>query len=173
MRVALTLIFTLFISSIFSINAGDKSSAKSDKIYTMAWEEVGCLTSSIVQKCKKQPIEWKGILIVSRGGIVPGGILAEKLGIKNIRIICLESYNKKIRGTIKEIHIPNDITENGKGWLVVDDLADSGATFKYIQGLFPSAFYVALVAKPAGQKFINFFARKFTQDTWVVFPWEI
>ncbi len=165
MKVLLVLLLSLIVNVCNALE-------KENEVYNIEWSEVDTLTSSLAESCKSQPNKWKGILIISRGGLVSGGILAQKLNIKNIKVICLTSYNDdNKKGDFKVISMPSDIAENGKDWIVVDDLADSGNTLKYIKGLYPEAFYVTLLTKPQG-KGLSVYAKEFPQDTWIVFPWE-
>ena len=114
----------------------------------------------------------KGILIITRGGLIPGGMLASLSHIKNIRVVVLESYEKMKRGALRLIHKPN-IPNKGAGWLVIDDIVDTGATTKFVQKLFPKAHYLSLVVKPQGEHLVHDYSYKVSQDTWVVFPWEV
>lgn len=154
----------------FSLEAPN-SKASSEKYY-MTWAEAKNLAQIIADHCKTLP-KFRGILAISRGGLPLAAILGQKLGIKNIRVICLESYSEeKELGSMKEIYAPKDITDNGEGWLVVDDIADSGSTLQYTRTLYPKAYYVTLVSKPIGKPHANFSAKDFPQSTWIVFPWE-
>lgn len=164
MRVVLVL-FLGFLVTACSIPTKEK------EIHNIEWSEVDKLTSSLADTCKNQPNPWKGILIISRGGLVPGGILAQKLGIKNVRVICLASYKDKTRGELQVLHRPDDIEAKGKDWIIIDDLADSGATLRYVKGFYPDAYYVTLITKPQGRG-LSTSATEYPQDTWIAFPWE-
>lgn len=37
--------------------------------------------------------QWKGIIAVSRGGLVPGALLARELGIRHVDTVCISSYD--------------------------------------------------------------------------------
>ena len=164
MRVVLVLFLSLLVNACTTLT-------NEKEIHNIEWSEIDTLTSSLAEICKKQSIEWKGILIISRGGLVPGGILAQKLGLKNIRVICLASYKGKTRGDLQVLHRPDDIEKNGKDWIVIDDLADSGATLRYVKGFYPNAYYVTLITKPQGRG-LSTSVTETPQDTWISFPWE-
>lgn len=179
MKVAFTFILALVISSISVVNsasltpAGESSSAQpSPTKHYMSWDEAKNLAQVVADHCGTLP-KFKGILAISRGGLAPAGVLGQKLGIKNVRVICLESYSEKREsGNMREIYVPNDITDGGEEWLVVDDIADKGTTLKHVRTLYPKAHYVTLVAKPIGKPYADFSAKEFLQETWIVFPWE-
>ncbi|MGL5536593.1 MAG: xanthine phosphoribosyltransferase, partial [Aeromonas veronii] len=37
--------------------------------------------------------QWKGIIAVSRGGLVPAALMARELGIRNVETLCISSYD--------------------------------------------------------------------------------
>ncbi|MGL4627362.1 MAG: xanthine phosphoribosyltransferase, partial [Plesiomonas shigelloides] len=37
--------------------------------------------------------QWKGIIAVSRGGLVPAALLARELGIRHVDTVCISSYD--------------------------------------------------------------------------------
>ncbi|MDB5392852.1 MAG: xanthine-guanine phosphoribosyltransferase, partial [Rhodospirillales bacterium] len=58
------------------------------------------------------------------------------------------------------------------GWLVIDDLVDTGATMRIVRTMLPRAYVGVLYAKPTGRPFADTFVREFPQDSWIDFPWE-
>ena len=112
----------------------------------------------------------KKIICVTRGGLIPAGILARELEIRWIDTICVAGYDEEERGTKASLlKVPET---DGEGVLVVDDLVDSGRTGRIIRDLMPKAYFVTLYAKPMGQKVVDEFVLPVEQDTWVLFPWE-
>ena len=139
----------------------------------LEWADVHKMCDKITDLCKEKKKKWKGILTVTRGGLLPSTFLAERLGIKNIRTICLSSYTPEMtRGPIRELYRPADIDNGGEGWIVVDDLVDSGETLKYVRQIYPKAFYLTLMAKPQGKPQVDAYATECPQETFIVFPWE-
>ena len=110
-----------------------------------------------------------GIVAVTRGGLVPAALLAQDLDIRVIETVCVASYDERLRGTVEILKgLPGD----GEGWLVVDDLADSGATARAVRALLPKAHLAALYAKPDGLADLDTFVRTIAQSVWIEFPWE-
>ncbi|MCD6074256.1 MAG: hypothetical protein K0Q70_1139, partial [Rhodospirillales bacterium] len=60
----------------------------------------------------------------------------------------------------------------GKGWLVVDDLVDTGVTMRATRELLPEAHVAAIYAKPKGMPFVDSFVHEVPQSTWIHFPWD-
>jgi xanthine phosphoribosyltransferase len=65
----------------------------------------------------------------------------------------------------------NDST-GGEGWLLVDDLVDTGATARVVRELVPNAHLATVYAKPAGRPLVDTFVTEVSQDTWILFPWD-
>ncbi len=116
--------------------------------------------------------KWEGLIAITRGGLVPAAIVARELGIRKIDTISIVSYNeddKQIEPLVlKSCHLE----EQGKGWLVIDDLVDTGATAKIVRDMLPQAHIAAIYAKPCGKDHVDSFMTEVSQDTWIVFPWE-
>lgn len=114
-----------------------------------------------------------GIVAIARGGLVPGAILAQRFKIRHIETVCLASYddvslNRSDLVTLKPLSLPKD----GQGWIVVDDLVDTGKTFELVRNMLPKAHFACIYAKPVGEHAVDTFARPVAQDTWITFPWE-
>jgi xanthine phosphoribosyltransferase len=61
---------------------------------------------------------------------------------------------------------------DGNGFLIVDDLVDSGATARLVRDALPKALFGCLYAKPEGQAVADLFIAEVPQDTWILFPWD-
>ena len=65
------------------------------------------------------------------------------------------------------------IAEDGKDWLIIDDLVDTGETIKTIRLKLPNAHYATVYAKPSGREQVDTFITEVSQDTWIYFPWDM
>ena len=52
-----------------------------------------------------------------------------------------------------------------EGLLVVDDLADTGATVKLVRAVLPKAHVATVYAKPLGRPFVDSYITEVSQDT--------
>ena len=117
---------------------------------------------------------WKGIIAVTRGGLVPASIVARELNIKLIDTYCISSYAHQDQGKAKILKAPEEALKvQGEGWLVIDDLVDSGATFKIIRENLPKAHLAAVYAKPSGEPTTDTYAIPVAQERWIYFPWDM
>lgn len=139
----------------------------------ITWRESDLLLSELAKKVTlNTPLGgWKGIIAVSRGGLVPAGILAYKLDIKLVAVVGAESYEGKEQNVLKIIRNPHLNKESGH-YLLVDDLVDTGGTIKGLRPILPSHTVAVLFAKPKGEEYADVYAEKAEQDQWITFPWE-
>lgn len=115
---------------------------------------------------------WTGIVAISRGGLVPAALIARVLDIRLIETICIASYNGQVKGPLDVLKPAPPSVGEGRGWLLVDDVADSGATAEMARHMLPFAHYATLYVKPAGKPFVDSYIREVGQDVWIDFPWD-
>ena len=114
--------------------------------------------------------QWKGIIAVSRGGLVPGALLARELGIRHVDTVCISSYD---HANQRDLQVLKKVDGDGEGFLVVDDLVDSGNTARVIRELYPKAKLITIFAKPKGEALVDDFEVSIPQDTWIEQPWDM
>ncbi len=113
---------------------------------------------------------WEGIVAIARGGLVPAHIVARELDIRLIDTVCVASYDRE---TQREPHILKAKRGGGAGWLIIDDLVDTGQTGRIVRDMLPDAHFATVYAKPAGRKVVDTFITEVSQDTWILFPWDV
>ncbi len=142
---------------------------KQNKEFFVSWEEFHRATKELAQR--QLPVDqWKGIIAVSRGGLVPAGILARELGIRYIDTVCISSYDHTNQ---RNLTVLKGADTDGEGFLVVDDLVDTGNTAVKIREMFPKAKFVTVYAKPQGKPLVDEYVADVEQDTWIQFPWDM
>ena len=115
--------------------------------------------------------EWKGIIAVARGGLVPAALVARELDIHLVDTVCVTSYSAgKTQG---EVQVLKGIEGDGEGFVLIDDLVDTGRTAQVVRQLVPKAHFACLYAKPAGRPIVDTFVKEFRQEKWIHFPWDI
>jgi xanthine phosphoribosyltransferase len=112
---------------------------------------------------------WKGIVAVTRGGLVPAAVIARELGIHHIDTVCITSYDWQNQG---EPRILKPVEGSGKDLLIIDDLVDTGSTAKIVRKMLPEAYFATVYAKPAGKPLVDAYVTEVSQDTWILFPWD-
>ena len=120
---------------------------------------------------------FKGIIAIARGGMIPAALVSRELEIRIIDTICAASYAKSAeegaQNARSEVKILKGVDHDGEGYLLIDDLVDTGATARVIRNLLPKAYFVTLYAKPMGREVVDLCVKQFSQDKWIYFPWDI
>ena len=117
--------------------------------------------------------QWKGIIAVSRGGLFPAAVLARELGIRHIETVCIASYHDhNNQGELQVLHAAQ-VPNGGEGFIVVDDLVDTGNTAREIRQMYPNAKFVTVFAKPAGAELVDDYVIDIPQNTWIEQPWDL
>ncbi|MBL13434.1 MAG: Xanthine phosphoribosyltransferase [Alphaproteobacteria bacterium MarineAlpha3_Bin7] len=136
------------------------------------WAEVHRDAKELVRKLVGSG-EWNGIIAVTRGGLVPAAIIAREMGIRHIDTLCIATYDEQYIGDVNVIKKPADaVRDKGKGWLMIDDLVDTGMTMKTAREFLPNCHVATVYAKPEGLKFVDTYVHQVPQNHWVFFPWD-
>lgn len=148
----------------------------SQKFFSVSWDMFHRDSRALVWKLAELPQSkaksWKGLVAVTRGGLVPAAIVARELEIRLIETVCITSYDDKQPGNLTVLKGLEALGE-GADWLIVDDLVDSGRTAETIREMVPKAHMATVYAKPKGRLLSDTFVTEVSQDTWILFPWDM
>ena len=124
---------------------------------------------------RSPPGRFSDMVAITRGGLVPAAIVARELDMRVIETSCVASYaQENIQGEMKILKsVLPETARDGEGLLVVDDLADTGATVKIAHAILPKAHVATVYAKPLGRPFVDTFITEVSQGTWIYFPWDL
>jgi xanthine phosphoribosyltransferase len=137
---------------------------------TVGWEQLHRDARSLAATLMARgPIA--GLVAISRGGLIPAAIVARELECRVVESVCVASYDDERQGEAQLLK-PPAAAGDGAGWVIVDDLVDSGATARLVRSLLPRAHFACLYAKPAGRSVADTWVVEVPQDTWVLFPWD-
>jgi len=145
---------------------------QSQKYFPVSWEEMHRNAKALAWRLVDRG-PWTGIIAITRGGLVPAGIIARELNVRTIETISVSTYDHM---EIRQARILKGLTTDvgeGEGWLLIDDLVDTGRTAEVVRKLVPKAHFATIYAKPAGRPLVDTFITEVSQDTWIHFPWDI
>jgi xanthine phosphoribosyltransferase len=142
----------------------------SRKFYTVTWDQLHRDGKALAWKLLALG-PWHGIVAITRGGLIPAAIVARELDCRQIETVSIVTYEEMDRGE-PQVTKPPAAAGTGAGWLIVDDLVDTGATAKVVRALLPGAHFATVYAKPAGQPMVDTYVTEVSQDTWILFPWD-
>ncbi|MCW9036063.1 MAG: xanthine phosphoribosyltransferase [Alphaproteobacteria bacterium] len=148
------------------------------KALSVTWQEVHRDTRELARRLMKLG-PWHGMIAITRGGLVPAAILARELNIRLIDTLCVSSYTSTDGAetgqgelsVLKPVIAASEDNE-GEGWLVIDDLVDTGATAKKAREMLPKAHIATIYAKPKGRPLADTVIGEVPQDVWIYFPWD-
>lgn len=141
------------------------------KNFPVSWEELHRNSKALAWRLlEKGP--FKGVVAVTRGGLVPAAIVARELQIRVIETACLASYHDHDKGEVEILKAPMHAGD-GDGWLIIDDLVDTGETGKALRQIMPKGHFATVYAKPLGRPVVDTYITEVSQDTWIFFPWDM
>ncbi len=140
--------------------------------HSVTWVEVHRDTKQLARMLLEHS-PFVGIVALTRGGLVPAAIIARELRIFFVDTLCVSSYDEQILEETNVLKIPDKAVACGrKGWLLVDDLVDTGTTAKVARQYLPDAHFATVYAKPMGRACVDTCVHEVTQETWIYFPWD-
>lgn len=145
----------------------DTSTPRKD--FPVTWEELHRNAKALAWRLLDRS-PWKGLVAITRGGLVPAAIIARELDIRLIDTVCISTYDHQ---TMREAKVLKGFQGDGEGRLIVDDLVDTGKTATIVREMMPKAYFATIYAKPAGRLLVDTFITEVSQDTWIHFPWDI
>ncbi|HYF07947.1 MAG TPA: xanthine phosphoribosyltransferase [Acetobacteraceae bacterium] len=140
------------------------------KYYTVAWDQLHRDSKALAWRLLERG-PWRGIVAITRGGLIPAAVVARELECRIIETISIVTYDEEVRGAPRVVK-PPAAAGDGEGWLILDDLVDTGTTAKVVRALMPRAHFATVYAKPAGKPLVDTFVTEVSQDTWILFPWD-
>jgi len=138
------------------------------KTFPISWEQLHRDSKALAWRLLDMKT-WKGIVTITRGGLVPASIIARELEIRLVDTVCISSYDYRDQG---ESNILKSVDIDDDDWLLVDDLVDTGQTARIVRDMLPKAHFATVYAKPEGRPLVDTFITEVSQDTWILFPWD-
>jgi len=148
----------------------------------VTWDEVGRLIDHLIVQFE---YDFEAMVMITRGGIIPGGMLAEAMGITHILTAAVdfpaqfESESDKLLYWPQFIQFPEDEMLVGRRVLVVDDVWGSGRTITAVKNRVSAGggmpYTCVLYFNPDrnlfGTSSPDYFAA--STDAHIVYPWEV
>lgn len=139
------------------------------QVVAITWSQLHHDAKALARELMEQG-PFSKIIAVTRGGLIPAGIIARELGIRLVDTVCIASYQERLQA--KGIDILKPIQGGDPSWLIIDDLVDTGRTARAVRAMLPKGRFAALYAKPDGTPLVDNYVQEFAQDTWILFPWD-
>jgi hypoxanthine phosphoribosyltransferase len=148
----------------------------------LSWEDVDKLIDHLIPQFET---EFEGMVMITRGGIIPGGMLTEALDLTHVLTAAVDFPAEVERGESKLyawpqfIQFPSDEMLEGRRIIVVDDVWGSGRTITAVRNRVSAAggfpYTCVLHFNPYRNLFgtarPDYYAA--VTDARIVYPWEI
>ncbi len=138
--------------------------------YVVSWDQLHRDSKALAWRLNAMG-KFDGIVAITRGGLIPAAIVARELECRLIETVSIVTYNEEERGEPR-VTKPPTAAGDGTGFLIIDDLVDTGTTARQVRALLPRAHFATVYAKPAGKDLVDTFITEVSQDTWILFPWD-
>jgi xanthine phosphoribosyltransferase len=142
------------------------------RYYTVTWDQLHRDAKALAWRLVDRG-PWVGMVAITRGGLIPSAIIARELDCRLIETVSVVTYDEEERGMPKVVKPPEAaLASLGEGWLLIDDLVDTGTTARVVRAMLPKAHFATVYAKPEGKDTVDAFITEVSQDTWILFPWD-
>lgn len=139
----------------------------------VSWEQAAALAEALAAQLLPRRDEFRTIIAITRGGMVPAAIIARRLDITHVDTVGISSYHDQTYHPIHgDVRVIKSVAGNGEGCLVIDDLVDRGTTAQVVRQMLPKSVIAVLYAKPSGRPYADVVVQDVPQDLWIEFPWE-
>jgi hypoxanthine phosphoribosyltransferase len=148
----------------------------------ITWEDVDKLIDHLIPQFE---FEFEAMVLITRGGIIPGGMLAEAIGLTHILTAAvdfpaqIEKDKSRLYAWPSFLQFPDDELIADRRTLVVDDVWGSGRTITTVKNRISAAgglpFTCVMHYNPYRSLFgtarPNYYAA--ITDAYIIYPWEI
>ncbi len=123
---------------------------------------------------KLMKYNFKGIIAIARGGLIPASIVARELELRTIECISVAAYEEEEIGEVRILkELETSIVGDGESWLIIDDIVDTSTTARVVRSRVPKAHFAVVYAKPDGKAIVDTYVTEVSQHTWLLFPWDM
>jgi hypoxanthine phosphoribosyltransferase len=141
--------------------------SESKAIVNYPWNTIDDLVKEVANRASSfKPTHIVGI---TRGGLIPAVMLSHSFDLP------METLGVSFRDNRATHHTKFKPIDDAR-YLIVDDINDSGTTFKVVSDIFRNRRLIfataALINKEKSGFDVDFYGEMFYHDDWINFPWE-
>ena len=141
--------------------------SESKAIVNYPWNTIDELVKEVANRATSfKPTHIVGI---TRGGLIPAVMLSHSFDLP------METLGVSFRDNRATHHTKFKPIDDAR-YLIVDDINDSGTTFKVVSDIFRNRRLIfatsALINKEKSGFDVDFYGEMFYHDDWINFPWE-
>lgn len=148
-------------------------------ISIIGWMEYIEACRNLTEKLKHINPEGTVIVGIARGGLIPAGIIANTLNIKEVLSYGMRTYNDKKKAKKVEIYqkLPK-IKPDIKTIIIVDDISDTGESLDLLYNQLKNKYKhtniitATIVYKSKSKSKPTYHSIDVSDNTWVYFPYD-
>ena len=144
----------------------------------VSWEDLDDLVAQLAERLRAGP-EPHVVLAISRGGLVPAGMLGYRMGWRDMLLAAVVVYDDEqgFRGEAEFLQFPSDEQLRGKRVLIVDEVWDSGTTIAAVSARIRAAGgepVTAVLHYKPGRSRVDIVPDHYIVETdgWIVYPFK-
>lgn len=151
------------------------------KYMRLTWKDVDRIVDTLLPQLESVG-PFQAMVMITRGGVIPGGLLAETLDIQHLLTAAVDFPSTEEAGLMawpKFLQFPKDDLLQGRRTLIVDDVWGSGRTSTAVRERVIAAGSVAYTCVLHFNPYRSLFGKAKPDyygeatDAYVVYPWEI
>lgn len=144
----------------------------------ITWDDLDGLVAELAERLRVAP-EPDVVLAISRGGLVPAGMLGYRMGWRDMLLAAVVVYDDEsgFRGSAEFLQFPADEQLAGRRVLIIDEVWDSGTTIAAVSGRIRAAGGVPITAvlhyKPSKSR-VDLVPDHYIVETddWILYPFK-
>lgn len=145
-----------------------------------SYDEFTSDINELVNRIQSEGKEYDAIIAIARGGITISHFLSVSLNIKNVFNITASSYDNDVKvSDVKLTNVPNISKLQRLGevrLLIVDDISDTGETFREVSKYFSELTGVIVDTLSLHindtTSFVPTYFKNSVSDKWIMYPWD-
>ena len=151
------------------------------KIKRLTWDDVHKIVDLLVPQVEAVG-PYQAMVMITRGGVIPGGMLAEKLDVQHLLTAAVDFPSTAESGLMawpKYLQFPADELLEGRRTLIVDDVWGSGRTSTSVRERVVAAGAIAYTCVFHFNPYRSLFTKAKPDyfgeatDSYIVYPWEV
>ncbi|MGD8485721.1 MAG: phosphoribosyltransferase family protein [Chloroflexota bacterium] len=144
----------------------------------VTWDDLDDLVAQLAERLAAAP-QPDVVLAISRGGLVPAGMLGYRLGWRDMLLAAVVVYDDEqgFRGEAEFLQFPADDQLRGKRVLIIDEVWDSGTTIAAVSERIRAAGgepVTAVLHYKPGRSRVDLVPDHYIVETndWVLYPFK-
>lgn len=150
----------------------------------LTWEDVDQLIDVLIPQIRAVGL-FTGMIMITRGGVIPGGMLAEALGIQHLLTAAVNFPAAETQGAPslmawpQFLQFPDNALLTNRRILIVDDVWGSGRTSISVRERVAAAGATGMTCVLHYNPYRSLFSKEqpdfygAVTDAYIIYPWEV